>query len=91
MLAGLPAQTFVRWIAYDQLDPFGGEREDLRMAIEASALCNMLRAKNTRRFKPADFLPRFDRTATQTAQDMHAKMMQFAMMFQAYEAGHGNH
>ena len=49
-------------MAYDQLEPFGERRADLRMAVLASLIANANRDPDKRRepFTPADFMPRFE-------------------------------
>ena len=50
-------------MAYYQLEPWGDERADLRMGIQAAVLANVHRARNQRPLKPADFMPRFEHVA----------------------------
>lgn len=49
-------------MAYDQLDPFGERRADLRMAVLASLIANANRDPDKKRepFSPADFMLRFE-------------------------------
>lgn len=71
LLRRMPWTVFLEWRAYRQLEPFGDERADWRIAALASLIANIKR--DTRRrpqpFSPRDFLLRFiDPTVrTQTA------------------------
>lgn len=87
----MPAKTFRLWTAYSSIEPFGAERDDLRMGIETSWIVNALQSKGGRRLKPADIMPRFDRPSRQTAAEMNAVMMQFAAHFEAFEANNVHH
>ena len=52
---------FVEWMAYAQLEPFGEERADFRMARLAALTANIHRDPNkSSPFKEADFMPIFD-------------------------------
>jgi len=64
LLARTSSMELTEWMAYFELDPFGGERDDLRAGIVASAVANLGLAfarKRHRPFMPKDFMPRFDR------------------------------
>ena len=50
---------FQEWMEYRRIAPFGYERTDLGFAIVASVMANAHAAKG-HRFKPKDFMPRFD-------------------------------
>lgn len=68
---------FSEWMAFDQLDPIGAEREDLRMGILACAIVHAQHPKA--KCTPADFMPQFDRAAgkarkqRQTVEEMQAR------------------
>lgn len=49
------------WIAYDNLEPFGESRADLRAGIIASTTYNVNRGKG-RAMQPVDFMPKFEVT-----------------------------
>lgn len=72
----IDSAEFSEWMAYDQIDPIGAEREDLRMGILASTVVHAQHPKA--RCCPADFMPKFDATAGsrrkqgQTIEDMQA-------------------
>lgn len=68
-------RQFVKWGEYYNTEPFGEERADLRMGILASTLVNIQMPKNSRRTKPADFMPVFTerkKRRRQTWQEMQA-------------------
>lgn len=70
---------FSEWMAFDQLDPFGAEREDLRMGIVCSTLVHAQHPKA--KCTPSDFMPQFDRVAgkakkpRQSVEEMQARCM----------------
>jgi hypothetical protein len=45
------------WMAFDQLDPIGQDREDLRMGILASTIVSAAHPKS--KCRPLDFMPDF--------------------------------
>lgn len=51
---------FAEWMAYSTLEPWGEERDDLRMGIVASTIANANRGKNTKAYSPQDFMPKFE-------------------------------
>ena len=77
MLAEMPASELTEWMAYERLDPFGSDREDLRAATVACTVANSQGGKT----KPADFMPDW-RPEEEKRQDriaaMRKKMMGLA-------------
>jgi len=73
--ARIGADEFAEWLAYGQLEPWGPEREDLRAAIVAATVASTLTG---RRFRPADFMPRFGAPRRADPHEMHATMRLFA-------------
>lgn len=69
---------FSEWMAFDQLDPIGAEREDLRMGILASTV---VRCQNPKAdVRPLDFMPDFEgnrkgKKRGQSVEEMQARMM----------------
>ncbi|MFH1619217.1 MAG: DUF4035 domain-containing protein [bacterium] len=63
MLSRMPSYELTEWMAYDKIDPFGQERADLRNGVLCALIANrfeMLGKKGRRRrYKPADFMPKF--------------------------------
>ncbi len=67
------------WIAYNQLEPIGEERADLRAGIIASTVANVHRGKR-KAFKASDFMPKFEQNqggVTQSLASMKAMMQRF--------------
>ena len=60
MLSEISSRQFAEWMAYAQLEPFGEERDDLRMGIVASTIANVNRGKDKKPYKPSDFMPSFE-------------------------------
>ena len=60
MLGEISSTQFAEWMAFSRLEPWGEERADLRTGIVASTIANANRGKNTKAFKPEDFMPRFE-------------------------------
>ena len=67
---------FAEWMAYSRLEPWGEERDDLRMGIVASTIANVYRKEGKKPFKPADFMPQFE---PETEEDAQARLMAKAM------------
>ncbi|MCH7872238.1 MAG: DUF4035 domain-containing protein [Planctomycetes bacterium] len=57
-MARCDSMEFAEWCAFYILDPWGGERGDLQAGIIASTIAQVNAAKG-KRFKPADFMPKF--------------------------------
>jgi len=70
------SRELTEWIAYYGIDPFGNDREDLRMGIVASTMANTV-ARRGRALVPKDFIPEFKKPA-QTGEEIVATMNQFA-------------
>lgn len=63
----MPASEIAQWKAYEQVTgPLGTERADLHMAILAAVVAN---TASRRKRKPADFLPKWDRSRQQSWQE----------------------
>jgi len=76
MLSEISSTQFAEWMAYSRLEPWGEERDDLRMGIIASTIANANRGKNSKPFKPQDFMPKFE---PETEEDAQARLMAKAM------------
>ena len=61
LLARISSRELTEWMQYYELEPFGEERADLHAAIVAATVANSNRRKGKRAFKPADFMPRFEK------------------------------
>ena len=60
LLAELSSTQIAEWMAYFRLEPSGERRADLRAGIIASTVANAHRAKDSRPYKPQDFMPDFE-------------------------------
>jgi len=62
---------FAEWLAYQELEPFGEERADLRAGIISATVANTARDPKKRRkpFRPAEFMPEFGPKKEQSWQD----------------------
>ena len=75
MLFEISSHLFSEWLAFYRLEPTGDERADLQAGIIASTIANANRGKNTKPFKPTDFMPRFEpEDEEEQAAKMIAKM-----------------
>jgi len=83
----------MEWISYAELEPFGEERADLRMAIETASLGNILfqlwTGKSEAPFKVEDFMPQFEKKEPISKEDAIAAID--AMMTALVHATGGNH
>jgi hypothetical protein len=77
----IDAREFAEWMAYYRLEPWGEERADMRMAVEASSIVNCwIDAKH--RTKPKDFLYLRDEQ-DQEQQNIEAMKAQFKIAVSA--------
>ena len=67
LLAEMDSAELTEWMAYEQVEPFGEWRADLRAGIIASTIANALRGRGSRPLTPEDFMPQF---APRAAQEM---------------------
>lgn len=79
MLAGMTRRQLLEWLEFDEIDPFGEERADLRAGIVAAAVTEPHRdpEKRSDPFTPADFMPDFDGTAAAAEADEDLPMTQW--------------
>jgi flagellar basal body rod protein FlgC len=66
MLGEISSRDFAEWMAYARLEPFGEERDDLRMGIIASTIANVNRDKGKKPYSPRDFMPSFEQEDDET-------------------------
>lgn len=59
MLSELTWPQMREWLAFYQIDPWGGARGDVQAAIVSSTMANMWRGKGKPARAVADFLPTF--------------------------------
>ena len=76
MLAEMTWTQLREWMAFYELDPWGGPRGDLQAAIVASTMANLWRQKG-RAYRVADFLPTFG-ARRQTQSEMSSVLMMAA-------------
>jgi len=85
MLAGMPGRSFTEWMAYAEMEPFGEERADLRMAIETAALGNifyqLFTGKKEAPLKVDDFMPQFEKKEPISKEEAIAAIDAAMMMF----------
>lgn len=67
MLSEITSRQFAEWLAYSRLEPWGEDRDDLRMGIIASTIANSNRGKNQKPFTPQQFMPRFEQETEEEA------------------------
>lgn len=69
LLARTTAREREEWAAYFDVEPWGEERADLRSAIVAATVANVNKGKNRQPFKPADFMPKFEKPKAPSADE----------------------
>jgi hypothetical protein len=68
----MDAREFAEWIAYDAIEPFGGNREDQRAGTIVAAIINQHRRSPT---QWSDFLPPYEKRKPSTDwRDLLAKV-----------------
>ena len=70
LLDDLDAAELREWIAYHDLDPWTEDRADLRAGVVAAVIANTHTKKG--RFKPSDFMPKFETPRRQSGSDLKA-------------------
>ena len=80
MLNRIDSKELSEWAAFYSLEPFGYIRSDLQAGIISSTIANCNRQKNSRSFKPTDFMPFGEHTKpkTMSGEEMKAVMMGIA-------------
>ena len=53
----IDSEEFAEWMAFDSLEPIGGNAEDYRAGIIASALINIHRKRGAEAVKPLELFP----------------------------------
>jgi hypothetical protein len=89
----MPARIWAEWIAYYNLEPWGEERADWRAGMVAATIANAHRdPKKHAPFRPADFMPRFQRPTEEGGQmDWRLMKQSLEMAIAAAEAAKGTH
>lgn len=85
MLARMPWRIWREWQIYNQIEPFGEERADLRAGIIASTIANCLaRQKGKPAFRVEDFMPKFAppvKREQKTPEELLSKVMWINQLF----------
>lgn len=93
MLAEMPFKEFLRWRAFDVVDPIGGRRGDWQSAAMCSTLANCfaMLTKSKKRWTPEQFLLEFDaaRKEAPKAPDYRPNWQQMKMIAQAWSVALG--
>ncbi len=85
--ASIDSREFSEWLAYDEVEPFGERRADLRSGIIAATVANVSRPKGRRVYKPKDFMPDFEkRQRKMSGVEMGISFQQFAQLHNAQVA-----
>lgn len=78
LLSTIGSDELAEWMAYYELEPWGGARGDLQAGIVASVMCNLRRDRHVRPmpFAPADFMLKFgdDELVQQTPDEAFAAL-----------------
>ena len=75
MLDTMPDRILVDWMSYAKVEPFGGDRADLRAGIVASVVANAMgRKKGQRPYKPEQFMPQFEPKRAKTPDELFARI-----------------
>jgi hypothetical protein len=70
LLEDLDASELHEWIAFHAIDPWTEERADLRAGVIAATIANAHSRKG--RFKPSDFMPRYETPKPRSGADLKA-------------------
>jgi len=100
MLMSMTSSQLSEWFAYDQLDPVGEFRGDVRNAQFMSLIVNLFKArfgkKNAKTAKPIDFMPDWGREdkqqkSYQSVDEMKEQIKSIASKFGAGKKKDKNH
>ena len=61
LLQRMTSSEISEWVAYANLEPFGGELDFLGAGIIAATIANVNRPNGQKAYKPSDFMPNFER------------------------------
>jgi hypothetical protein len=61
MLERMSSRELIGWMAYHQVEPFGGETPYIGHAITASTIANVNRQKGTKAYKAEAFMPKWEK------------------------------
>lgn len=74
LLTDLDAAELQDWFAYYALDPWDEQRADLRAGTIAAVIAN---TNSKKKFKPSDFMPKYEPAKKQTPADLKAMAMRW--------------
>ncbi len=77
MLTQMPAPELLEWMAYASIEPIGETRMDMRFAVLACTIANLIKSAagdKGKPSKPEDFMFTFDPPKQQSPQDMKAML-----------------
>lgn len=63
-------REFLKWAAWYAMEPFGEQRDDLRIGVLAATVCNLLSSGKGKLAKPSDFMLKFEDEKPQKPEDM---------------------
>ena len=63
LLSRISSHELSEWMAYAQIEPFGGITDYLGSAIVATTIANVNRGKGRRAYELKDFIPKFRKEA----------------------------
>jgi len=72
MLDRMSSSEFSEWMAYNAIEPFGPQREDLRAGSIASPLVNLQIRSGRKKTKPSDWLMKFGKQEPMDPEAMKA-------------------
>ena len=85
MLSVMPHRIWRDWIEYNNVEPFGEERADVRAGIIAATVANCLaRKKGKPAFRPDQFMPKFEKPKKRepkTADALFEKVKSLNLLF----------
>lgn len=57
LLSEIDSAELTEWLAFDQIEPFGDPREDLRMGLVCSTVANHSFSPPKKPTRPSDYMP----------------------------------
>jgi len=81
----ISSAEFSQWIAYNNVEPFGESRADLRAGIISSVMANIHRGKGQKSFTADEFMPEFGEREKpkMKSRQMQGLLRQFVKMHNA--------
>lgn len=79
MLRRMDSAELTEWMAFYNLEPFGGDTQFIGHAITAATVANANRGKGKKAAKVEDYMPKWKRAQTLDEQIQFAAMMTVAL------------